>query len=222
MNKTTKTILLTFGLITCVFAITDAGSKNKTMSPANQPAPGPGDDKNWKNEPGIYAEFVTGKGTIVCRLEYKKVPLTVANFVGLAEGKIHNNAKPDGTPFYSGLKFHRCIPNFMIQGGDPLGSGMGGPGYSFKDEFDPSLNFNSPGMIAMANSGPNTNGSQFFITDAATTWLNGKHSIFGEVVEGYAAVPQIQNGEVMSKVEIIRVGKEAKDFDAAKVFASKK
>jgi peptidylprolyl isomerase len=99
---------------------------------------------------------------------------------------------------------------------------MGGTGYAFKDEFDPSLNFNEPGMLAMANSGPNTNSSQFFITDAATTWLNNKHSIFGEVVEGYAAVPQIQNGEKMSSVTIVRVGKDAQDFDAAKVFAAKK
>jgi peptidyl-prolyl cis-trans isomerase A (cyclophilin A) len=132
-----------------------------------------------------------------------------------------NNAKPLGTPFYNGLTFHRVIHTpqpFMIQGGDPQGNGSGGPGYSFADEFDPSLTFDKPGLLAMANAGPGTNGSQFFITEAPTTWLNNKHSIFGEVVEGYSLVPQIAQGDVMQKVNIIRVGKEAQDFDAVKVF----
>lgn len=177
-----------------------------------------------KLPPGLYAEFVTSKGTIVCKLEYEKAPVTVANFVGLAEGKIKNTARPEGHRFYDSLTFHRCIHTpqpFMIQGGDPQGTGMGGSGYYFNDEFDISLNFNKPGMLAMANSGPNTNSSQFFITEGPTTWLNYKHSIFGTVVEGLPLVSQINNGEVMSKVNIVAVGKEAKAFDALAVWAKK-
>jgi peptidylprolyl isomerase len=160
----------------------------------------------------------------VCVLEFQKTPVTVANFVGLAEGKIKNSAKPDGTPFYDGLTFHRCIHTpqpFMIQGGVPQGTGAGGPGYSFGDEFDFGLKFDQVGVLAMANAGPATNGSQFFITEAPTTWLNYKHSIFGHVVQGYNLVSQINNGEVISKVNIIRVGKEAKDFDAVAIWAKK-
>jgi len=132
---------------------------------------------------GLYASMETNKGTILLQLHYKETPLTVCNFVGLAEGKITNNAKPLGTPFYDGLKFHRVIDNFMIQGGDPLGSGRGGPGYQFEDEFHPELGFDKPYLLAMANAGPGTNGSQFFITVAATAWLNRKHTIFGEVAD---------------------------------------
>lgn len=171
--------------------------------------------------PGLYAEFIMGKGKIVCKLEYQKAPVTVANFVGLAEGKIKNTGRPDGVRFYDGLIFHRCIRKFMIQGGDPLGTGMGGTGYYFNDEFDLSLNFNSPGMLAMANSGPNSNSSQFFITEAPTTWLNYKHNIFGTVIEGQPLVSQINNGDTIRKVNIIRVGKEAQKFDAVAVWAKK-
>jgi peptidyl-prolyl cis-trans isomerase A (cyclophilin A) len=137
---------------------------------------------------GTYAVFSTTLGTIVCKLFEKEAPKTVANFIGLAEGskefRDSQSGKPSKRPFYDGLIFHRVIPDFMIQGGCPAGIGTGGPGYKFEDEFHPSLRHNKPGKLSMANSGPNTNGSQFFITVAATPWLDDRHSIFGEVVEG--------------------------------------
>jgi peptidyl-prolyl cis-trans isomerase A (cyclophilin A) len=137
-----------------------------------------------KLKDGLYAKFHTSKGEILCLLEYEKAPLTVANFVGLAEGtKELGGGARSGTRFYDGLTFHRVIPDFMIQGGCPLGTGTGGPGYQFKDEFHPELQFDRPYLLAMANSGPNTNGSQFFITVAPTPWLNMRHTIFGEVVD---------------------------------------
>ncbi len=171
-----------------------------------------------KLKDGIYANIHTNKGDILLKLHHDKVPLTVANFVGLAEGKIKNNAKAEGEPYYDGLKFHRVIADFMIQGGDPSGNGTGGPGYSFADEFDPSLKHDTSGILSMANSGPATNGSQFFITHKPTPWLDNKHSIFGKVVSGQSVVDAIEQNDVMNKVEIIRVGKEAKDFKAAEVF----
>jgi len=138
--------------------------------------------------PGTYAIFETSQGNIVCRLFDKEVPQTVANFVGLAEGTKEftdpKTGKKVKQPFFDGLTFHRVIPDFMIQGGCPLGTGTGGPGFRFADEFHPSLKHSGPGKLSMANSGPNTNGSQFFITVAATPWLDKRHSIFGEVVEG--------------------------------------
>ncbi len=143
--------------------------------------------------PGLYARFATTEGDFTVRLFEEQAPKTVANFVGLAEGtKDPATGKPGQVkPFYDGLIFHRVIAGFMIQGGDPLGNGRGGPGYTFADEFDPKLTFDRPGLLAMANRGPNTNGSQFFITLGATTWLNGKHTIFGEVVEGMDVVTKI-------------------------------
>ena len=147
-------------------------------------------------QPGMYATFETSEGNIVCRLFEKEAPKTVANFTELAEGKREwthpNTRKKSNDRLYDGTIFHRVIPDFMIQGGDPQGTGMGGPGYQFEDETKGSPHkFDKPGKLAMANAGPNTNGSQFFITVAATTWLTGKHTIFGEVVEGQDVVNKI-------------------------------
>lgn len=168
----------------------------------------------------ITAEIYTNKGKIALELEYKKTPVTVANFITLAEGTntfVTNDRK--GKPYYNGLKFHRVIANFMIQGGCPLGNGSGDPGYKFKDEFDPTLLHDKPGIFSMANSGPATNGSQFFITHKDTPWLNNKHSVFGHVVEGQKVVDAIAQDDVIEKVVIVRKGKTAKAFDAVKVFS---
>ena len=168
---------------------------------------------------GMYAEFTTNKGTIVCTLEFEKTPITVANFVSLAEGTntmVSDNYK--GKMYYDGLKFHRVIADFMIQGGCPLGTGSGDPGYKFKDEFDPSLVHDKPGILSMANAGPKTNGSQFFITHKATPHLNNKHSVFGHVVVGLDIVNAIAGNDTIQSVKIIRKGSAAKKFDAAKLF----
>ncbi len=168
---------------------------------------------------GIFAEIETTKGKIVVQLEYKKTPVTVANFISLAEGNNPQVAeKFKGKKFYDGLKFHRVIKDFMIQGGDPDGNGSGGPGYAFKDEFDASLIHDKAGILSMANSGPKTNGSQFFITHKETAWLNNKHSVFGHVVSGLEFVNAIEQNDVMTKITIVRKGKEAEKFDAVKVF----
>ncbi|WP_028377679.1 peptidylprolyl isomerase [Leeuwenhoekiella sp. MAR_2009_132] len=167
---------------------------------------------------GIYAKFHTPKGEILVKLEHEKTPGTVGNFVALAEGDLENKVKNQGTPYYDGLKFHRVIPDFMIQGGCPQGSGTGDPGYKFDDEFDATLKHDAPGKLSMANSGPGTNGSQFFITHTATPWLDGKHTVFGSVVEGQDVVDAIAQGDKMEKVEIIRQGAEAEDFNAVEAF----
>ncbi len=148
----------------------------------------------------------------------KKHPGTVGNFVGLAEGNLENEAKPQGKPYYDGLKFHRVIPDFMVQGGDPKGTGVGGPGYQFEDEIHPDLKHDRPGILSMANAGPGTNGSQFFITHVATPWLDGKHTVFGHVVEGQDVVNAIKQGDTIDKVEIIREGESAKNYNAVESF----
>jgi peptidyl-prolyl cis-trans isomerase A (cyclophilin A) len=170
---------------------------------------------------GIFATISTTKGDIVLSLEYVKAPVTVANFISLAEGKNPNVTveRLKGKPFYDGLKFHRVINDFMIQGGDPDGNGSGGPGYSFKDEFTEELKFDKGGILAMANSGPATNGSQFFITHKDTPWLNGKHTIFGHVVSGMDNVNKIVQDDIMTKITITYKGAAAKKFDAVKVLA---
>jgi len=179
-------------------------------------------------EDGIYAYIQTSKGDIVGKLDFNRAPLTVANFVGLAEGTLQNGAKPLGIPFYDSLIFHRVIPNFMIQGGDPQGTGMGGPGYKFKNEIHPELKHDKPGVFSMANSGPNTNGSQFFITHKATPWLDGNYNIFGQVVMGQDVVTAIgnvpkgrgdrPNTPVYMTVKIIRIGTAANKFNADATF----
>ena len=160
---------------------------------------------------GLYAVFKTSKGDIICKLEFEKVPLTVCNFVGLAQGSLKTN-KPEGIRFYDGLIFHRVIADFMIQGGCPLGKGYGDPGYKFPDEFDRSLKHSGPGILSMANSGPNTNGSQFFITHKATPHLDGGHAVFGEVVKGQDVVDKIRQGDKIEKIVILRIGDKAKEF----------
>lgn len=172
-----------------------------------------------KYEDGIYAEFNTSKGQIILKLEYEKTPMTVANFVGLIEGNFtFQDSVKFSKPYYNGLKFHRVIPNFMIQGGDPEGTGMGNPGYKFYDETRPDLKHDKAGILSMANSGPATNGSQFFITHKETPWLDGKHTVFGHVISGQEVVDAIAQDDLMETVKIIRVGKVAKKFDATKVF----
>lgn len=174
-----------------------------------------------QNEDGIFAKMETTKGTIILKLEYKKVPVTVANFITLSEGTNPNvEDKFKNKPYYNGIKFHRVINDFMIQGGDPTGTGSSGPGYKFKDEFDASLKHDKPGILSMANAGPGTNGSQFFITHKATPWLDNKHSVFGEVVSGMDVVNQIVQNDIIGSIVILRNGNEANAFDAVKVFDS--
>jgi peptidylprolyl isomerase len=160
---------------------------------------------------GLFTRIRTTRGDIVLRLEYQKVPLTVCNFVALAEGTM---SVAGGKPFYDGLTFHRVIPDFMIQGGDPQGTGSGGPGYRFADEIDDTLKHDGPGVLSMANAGPDTNGSQFFITHVATPWLDGKHTVFGRVVSGQDVVNAIQQGDKIEAVTIIRNGPVANAFKA--------
>lgn len=177
-------------------------------------------------EDGLYANMETNKGAILLKLEFEKTPVTVANFVSLANGT--NNYVGDslkGKPYYNGIVFHRVIKDFMIQGGDPTGTGSGDPGYKFLDEFPKDKNGNlilkhdKAGTLSMANSGPSTNGSQFFITHKETSWLDGKHTVFGNVVKGQAVVDSIIQNDTIKNVEIIKIGKAAKKFKAAKIFS---
>ncbi|MEZ4838574.1 peptidylprolyl isomerase [Flavobacterium sp.] len=168
---------------------------------------------------GIFAVIKTSKGEIITALEYEKTPITVANFITLAEGTnehVTDDSKK-GIPFYDGLTFHRVEPNFMIQGGDPAGNGSGGPGYNFMDEIT-DLSHDGPGILSMANAGPATNGSQFFITHVETKFLDGRHTVFGKVKEGQEVVNAIVASDVIESIKIVRNGEAAKKFDAVKVF----
>ena len=167
---------------------------------------------------GIYAKFNTTKGEILIKLTHDKTPGTVGNFVGLAEGQLENDVKPQGKPYYDGLTFHRVISDFMIQGGCPQGTGTGGPGYQFDDEFHPELKHKGPGVLSMANAGPGTNGSQFFITHVETAWLDNKHTVFGFVESGQEVVDKIAQGDKIDSLEIVRVGGEAENWNAVEAF----
>ena len=171
-------------------------------------------------ENGIYAQISTQKGIVKIKLEHERTPMTVANFVGLAEGIIENTARESGLPYYDGLTFHRVIADFMIQGGDPTGTGAGGPGYQFDDEIHPELKHDKAGTLSMANAGPGTNGSQFFITHGPTNWLDGKHTVFGYVIEGQDVVDSVVEGDNIEKLDIIRVGQDAKSWDASQIFTT--
>ena len=167
---------------------------------------------------GIYAKCNTSKGLILLKLNYKETPGTVGNFVSLAEGTQKNSYKNSGEPYYDGLKFHRVIPNFMIQGGCPQGTGSGGPGYQFDDEFHPDLKHNREGILSMANAGPGTNGSQFFITHGPTGWLDGKHTVFGYVVEGQDIVNLVEQGDLIESLTIEYHGEAAEKWNAQLAF----
>lgn len=169
-------------------------------------------------ENGIYAKFNTSKGSILVKLTHDLTPGTVGNFVALAEGNMENKVKPQGQKFYDGLNFHRVIPDFMIQGGCPKGTGTGDPGYKFDDEFVSSLKHDRPGVLSMANSGPGSNGSQFFITHVPTPWLDGKHTVFGHVIEGQDVVDAVAQGDGLETLEIVRVGEEAQKWNAIEAF----
>jgi peptidyl-prolyl cis-trans isomerase A (cyclophilin A) len=169
-------------------------------------------------ENGIYAKFNTSKGSILVKLTHDLTPGTVGNFVALAEGNMENKVKPQGVKYYDGLSFHRVIPDFMIQGGCPKGTGTGDPGYKFDDEFHPSLKHDRPGVLSMANAGSGTNGSQFFITHVPTSWLDNKHTVFGHVIEGQEVVDAVAQGDQLETLEIIRVGEEAQNWNAIEAF----
>lgn len=167
---------------------------------------------------GIYARFNTSKGELVVKLTHDKTPGTVGNFVALAEGTMDNTAKAEGEPYYDGISFHRVIPDFMVQCGCPLGTGTGDAGYKFDDEFHPELVHDAPGVLSMANAGPGTNGSQFFITHVPTPWLDNKHTVFGHVTQGQDIVDAIAQGDKVEKLSIERVGAEAEAWDALTAF----
>jgi len=200
----------------CLFSVLlFAGCGGKDYSQYSDPT---AFDPDILETPGILARINTNKGEILLYLEMDKTPMTVANFVGLAEGQINNQYKGIGEPYYDGLNFHRVMGDFMIQGGCPNGNGTGDPGYSFADEFHPSLKHSGPGILSMANSGPATNGSQFFITHRETPHLDGVHTVFGHVLAGMDVVNAIEINDLINSVQIIRNGPQAQNFDAPTVF----
>ncbi len=226
-----KTYIAILAALACsVSAMAQSKGKPTTKPKATQPAKTTEKKSNMTNTnnqetnnipaengalaDGLYAEMKTSKGTILIKLHFDKTPMTVCNFVGLAEGKIKNTAKAEGVHYYDGLKFHRVIADFMVQGGDPLGTGTGGPGYQFPDEFDATLRHEGPGVLSMANAGVGTNGSQFFITHVATPWLDGMHTVFGKVVTGMDVVNAIKQDDIIETLKIIRQGAAASAFQA--------
>jgi peptidylprolyl isomerase len=229
MNSNIFSMVLGLGilLVACISSCSRLGGSGKNLNvqaSAGTPTQGAGngafssDPKEAALGNGLFARISTDKGDIAIQLEFQKTPLTVCNFVALAEGKMNVTG---GKPYYDGLTFHRVITlangddqDFMIQGGDPQGTGSGGPGYRFPDEIVPSLKHDSPGVLSMANAGPGTNGSQFFITVVPTPWLDGKHTVFGKVVEGLNVLNAIRRGDKMNKISIIRNGALANQFKA--------
>lgn len=211
MSTKIKTILIVVVLLLIVGSTTAAAilMNTKDNSEGEQKQVMDVNEKIESLKDGIYAVLDTTKGTILIELYYDKTPMTVSNFIGLSEGVL---TATGGKPFYDGLTFHRVIKDFMIQGGDPKGNGTGGPGYKFPDEFDGSLKHDRPGILSMANSGKDTNGSQFFITHVPTPWLDGKHTVFGSVIEGQPVVDSIAQGDQIKTVKIVRKGSAAKSF----------
>jgi len=212
MRKIKYPVSIVLGILLLVFSGCIGKRESNNMG---QNTPGNATQANRNSDPslgdGLFAIITTSRGDIIVRLDYQRTPLTVCNFVALAEGTL---AAAGGRRFYDGLTFHRVIDNFMIQGGCPMGIGTGGPGYRFPDEIDPSLRHDGPGVLSMANSGPGTNGSQFFITHVETPWLDGRHTVFGRVVHGQNVVNAVQQGDRIERINIIRNGAEANAFRA--------